>query len=214
MEKRPILPEQRNYEQAISQALKIACDELANADIPEVCRKSGAHFQQAQKTMAIDFLKHPYLVTLPSVDVSIADSTEKVNPREKLLVLHYLINAKGTSLKNRTVTIKEIPDGMNYYPTFVKRALKPIMDTFGNVPATIFPVASKLGGIKAEFGDAAMTIKVFPNVPVTFVVWQGDEEFPPWANILFDASVTDYLPAEDIIVLSEITAWRLVRLAK
>jgi hypothetical protein len=60
----------------------------------------------------------------------------------------------------------------------------------------------------------AATIKAFPRVPLTVVLWKGDEEFPAAASILFDSSITDYLPVEDIIELSETTVWRLVRLSK
>jgi len=48
-------------------------------------------------------------------------------------------------------------------------------------------------------------------VPLTFVLWRCDEEFPASASILFDSSITDYLPVEDIIVMSEIVAWKLVK---
>ena len=48
-------------------------------------------------------------------------------------------------------------------------------------------------------------------VPVTFVLWKGDEELPPEGNILFDSTISEYLSVEDINVLCEIIAWRLVR---
>jgi len=47
---------------------------------------------------------------------------------------------------------------------------------------------------------------------VTLVIWKGDAEFPPNAGILFDSTVHEYLPAEDIIVLSQTIAWKLVKI--
>ena len=71
--------------------------------------------------------------------------------------------------------------------------------------------AEKLGGRRVDYGDIAVTIDAFPRVPVTMVLWRGDAEFPPEGNILFDSTITDYLSAEDINVLCETIAWRLVR---
>jgi hypothetical protein len=74
--------------------------------------------------------------------------------------------------------------------------------------------SQRLGGYKADYGDTAITINAFSRVPITIVVWQGDDEFPSRGNVLFDANITDYLPTEDITVLSEIIAWRLIRYSR
>jgi len=63
-------------------------------------------------------------------------------------------------------------------------------------------------------GDAGMTFCALPHVPVQLVLWQGDEELPPESTILFDATISQYLPAEDIAVLSGMLVYRLMRLAK
>jgi hypothetical protein len=46
---------------------------------------------------------------------------------------------------------------------------------------------------------------------VGLVLWKGDEDFPPEGNILFDASVASYLPVEDIVILTEMVVWKLVK---
>jgi hypothetical protein len=71
-----------------------------------------------------------------------------------------------------------------------------------------------MGGQKVEYGDTAITINAFPRVPLTIVLWQGDKEFPADGNIMFDSTITDYLPTEDITILCEVIAWKLVRLSK
>jgi hypothetical protein len=63
-------------------------------------------------------------------------------------------------------------------------------------------------------GDVGMTFRVLPQIPVQLVLWQGDEELPPESTILFDATITQYLPAEDVAVLSGMFIYRLIRLAK
>ena len=104
-----------------------------------------------------------------------------------------------------------MPEGTVYAPTFSKRAIKPILDTFGKEPQRLIEAAEKLGGHKADYGDVAVTINAFSRVPITLVLWRSDEEFAPAGNVLFDSTISDYLPTEDIIVLSETVAWKLVR---
>ena len=56
-----------------------------------------------------------------------------------------------------------------------------------------------------------MTINAFDQVPITLVLWKGDEEVAPNGNILFDANISDYLSTEDVTVLSETIVWKLVK---
>jgi hypothetical protein len=51
-------------------------------------------------------------------------------------------------------------------------------------------------------------------IPVVLVLWQGDEEFPPDGNILFDRSISKILPAEDIAWLAGMVVYPLAGIAK
>jgi len=46
------------------------------------------------------------------------------------------------------------------------------------------------------------------------VLWRGDDELAPEGSILFDSTIPDYLSTEDITVLCETIAWRLVSFLK
>ncbi|MBA7672825.1 hypothetical protein ES703_81012 [subsurface metagenome] len=131
--------------------------------------------------------------------------------RDKILILHYLTQAKGTPLANKMIAYQELPGGNHYLPTFSKRAIKPLVGRFGQEPHRLVSAAEKLSGYRVDYGDAAVTINAFSRIPVTLVLWRGDEEFPPQGNIVFDASIYDYLSTEDINVLCEIITWRLVK---
>ena len=72
----------------------------------------------------------------------------------------------------------------------------------------------ELGGRKADYGDVAVTINTFRQTPITLVLWKGDKEFAPEGNVLFDSTISDYLPVEDIIVLSETTVRILIKRLK
>jgi hypothetical protein len=208
------LPEQKNYEYGYKLAYELASEKLAKVDtVEQQCLNSGASYQviDSQKLIIVEYLNRSYQVALPDIEISLVDSEEEVPLRNKVLILHYLTQAKGTPLANEVIAYKELPEGSNYFPTFYKRAIKPLVDHFGRQPQRLIAAAKELGGYRVDYGDAAVTINAFKQVPVTLVLWQGDEEFPPGGNILFDATVSDYLSPEDINVLCEIIAWSLVK---
>jgi len=215
--KRLTLSEQKNYQLANELAYKLACEQLAKIDdIKQQCHRSGAQYQvtDSKKIIIISYLNQLYLISLPRIEISLADSAEKVSIRDKVLILHYFISAKGNPPANKLITFRELPEGSVYFPTFSKRTVKPLLDHFGQEPCRLITAAEKLGGYKADYGDAAVTVNAFSRVPITIILWQGDEEFAPQGNVVFDASISDYLPTEDITVLCEIISWRLVRLLK
>ena len=219
MEDRHIsLPEQKNYERALAQAQQLALEKLAAiADIQEQCRKSGAQYQLAgsKKTAIIRYLNQPFTISIPEGEIAPADDTsEQLTPRDRLIILHYFLTAKGTPPSGKLVTFRELPEGGVYQPTFAKRTIQPLLANFGKEPHNLLLFSQLMGGYKADYGDTAITINAFARVQVTFVVWQGDEEFASQGNVLFDANITDYLPTEDITVLCEIITWKLVRSLK
>jgi len=207
-------PARRGFDEAYRQAYQTASQKLKdNADLHALCRRSGSTMEtEAGHTVVrLDYLGQPCLVTLPDVEV-MATSGNPLTQRDKLIILHYLNTADGSPLTNRHITFKELPEGAVYYPTYVKRTIKPLLDKFADRPESLIAAAESIGGVKAETGDFSFHLKALPHVPLTFTLWLGDEELPPEGNILFDSSITDYLPTEDITVLCEILAWKLVKL--
>jgi len=208
------IPEPKGYDQAYELAYKLACEKLARIDdIEQQCRKSDTQYQliDTKKAIIIQYLNQPYLITLPDVEISLADSTEEVPIREKILILHYFTSAKGTPATDKLITFRELPEGKVYSPTFSKRTIKPLLDNFSKESHRLVEISEKLGGRKTDYGDTAVTINAFARVPVTIVLWRGDDELAPQGNIVFDANISDYLSTEDITVLCETITWRLIR---
>jgi hypothetical protein len=211
------VPNEKNHEYGYKFAYEIASQKLAKmGDIEQICRNSGASYKTiaSHPLITLDYLNQSYQISLPEVDISLAGSDEEVPLKDKILLLHYLTQARGTPLANKPIAYKELPEGTGYFRTFHKRAIKPLVDHFGHQPAKLVKAAKRLGGQKTDYGDVAVTINAFKRVPITLVLWRGDEEFPPDGSILFDATVSDYLSIEDINVLCERIAWKLVKLSK
>lgn len=210
------LPEQKDYEYGYKLAYELARQQLASlSDIEQQCRQSGARYQVtgSKSLIIIEYLRRSYQITLPGREISLVANGEEVPIKDKILILHYLTQARGTSLAKELVSYKQLP-GASYFPTFYKRAIKPLVEHFGQQPQRLVEVAGELGGHEVDYGDVAVTLNAFKKVPLTLVLWRGDDEFPPGGSILFDATVSDYLSTEDINVLCEQVAWRLVKLLK
>lgn len=196
-------------------AFQLAVERLAEIkDIEQQCRRCGVRYLKPEKTISLDYLNRTYLITYPEASVARRDSQEDVSLVDKILLLHYVTQAKGTPLSGQLISFKELPDAPGYFPTFYKRAINPLVTYFGNEPERLLEMAEAVGGRKADYGDVSATITALNMVPLTLALWKGDAEFSPEGTIMFDRSITDYLPTEDIIILCERTSWRLVKLFK
>ena len=72
----------------------------------------------------------------------------------------------------------------------------------------------KLGGKKMEMGDSSITFHPFPKIPITLILWKGDEEFSPQGTILFDSSIKNFLGGEDIAFLTDTTVYKLMAISR
>ena len=208
---------QTSHEHGYGLAYRLAQEQLAKiSDIDQLCLRTGARSRtvDSQKAIILEYLNESYQILLPDIKISPVGSEREVPLRDRILIVHYLTQAKGTPLTHKPIAYKELSEGVIYFPTFYLRAIKPLVNNFGNQPRRLLDVSRKLGGTKAEYGDISVTINAFSRVPITLILWQGDDELPPEGNILFDSTISDYLATEDIHVLCEIIVWKLVKLLK
>ena len=198
------------------EAFRLACQELANVNLHRICSLSGATVvedKQGNPAISVSFINQEYLIQFePEVDVILQSNGNPVPIPEKIIILHYLLTARGESLKRNLITFRQIPEGPFSYSAFLKRALEPLIQTFGSEPQRLLDCGFKLGGIQAELGDVSVTFNALPRVPVTIVVWGGDDELPPEGSILFDESIVSYLPSEDIAVMCGMMVYELIQI--
>ena len=112
------------------------------------------------------------------------------------------------------VSYREIPGASFYFSAFVKRAIDPLKNVFGQDPQGLTNAAKELNGNPIEPGDAGFEFALLPKVSLQLVLYVGDDEFPAEANILFDRSVGEILSSEDIAWLAGMLVYRLIGLSK
>lgn len=194
-------------------AFELASKRLAMMDPNEICKKTGAIPIDNQRVM-INYLNHHILIDILNSQISSKDEEEEEIPfKDKILILHYLTQAKGTPFTNRLITYAQIQGGRFYCPVFQKRTIEPILRCFGKEPEKLLEISKIFNALKAPYGDVSIELNPFPMVRFFILLWRGDDEISPNGNILFDKNITDYLSAEDIAVLSETIIWKLINMA-
>lgn len=190
-------------------AFSLAREKLLRSDVRERCAKSGAVYTPAEDRIALRFMDHACRIHLPQVIFDPLEDGMELGLVEQILLLHYLNTASGAPLSNEMITFGQIPDGTFYVPAFRRRSVDWLVGVFGKNPEALLEAAQRIGGHLADYGDVAVTIRVFPSVPVTFVLWRGDDEFSPSGSVLFDSTISQYLPTEDVAVLAGMLVGKL-----
>ncbi|MGC7870517.1 DUF3786 domain-containing protein [Desulfosporosinus sp. SYSU MS00001] len=161
-------------------------------------------------TLSIDFLGGQYILDYPGGIFKTVNSFDKeLSIPTQILILHYLANIAEVEETGKLISFKELPGGSIYIQPFTHRAIDPLIRFFGEKPDKLEEVVSHLGGSANSLGDVGVTIRAFPRVPVTLILWRGDDEFPASGNILFDSSASLMLPTEDYAVLASAIVFRL-----
>lgn len=188
--------------------LETARKQFAAADPQVMSEKSGVPYDPKEKSFALPFINEMCKITYPEGEIQ-GPAGQEVNIIFQILYLHYLTHASGLALQEEWISFKELPGGQIYITPFQNRAIKPFTKVFGRATEEFCRAAEALGGTKATFGDLSYRLPVFPRVPFMFVLWQGDDEFPPSGTILFDATAGSYLPTEDYAMLAGLLVGKL-----
>lgn len=193
-------------------ALAVARERLAAGDPFLLSARARVPYDEARRSLVVDFLGTRHTVTFPGGEVR-DTSAEAVPLVRQVLILHYLTGASGLPVQNRWIAFRELPDGAIYVGPFNARAVQPLVRYFGSAPEKLIPAAEALGGAPVPMGDAGVVVPAFPLVPLALVLWRGDEEFPATGNILFDGSAPSHMPAEDYVVLASLAVAELKKRA-
>jgi len=117
---------------------------------------------------------------------------------EQLVILAYLVNANETKLAGKLVGPDALDAGKFFFRGPHTLPTKKLKNAFGHDPSLIHKSLDHITGKQCQYGDASIEITTLPKLPLVFVIWAGDDEFPPRASILFDKSAAEQLPLDAI----------------
>lgn len=192
-------------------AYEVALERFRACSLEDMARCSGYSIEE--NALCIDFLGQHFKVDYPSGNFGTVQASELELPiATQILILHYVANLAEPLEVGTLISYKELPGGAIYIKPFTGRAIDPLVRIFGSNPDRLLEIATSLGGQSNGLGDVGVTLRAFPRIPVTLVLWRADEEFPASGNILFDASAPAILPTEDYAVLASAVVFGLKRI--
>ena len=119
-------------------------------------------------------------------------------------MLRYLLESRELPWLGGWKTFREMPWGEMYIKPFTGRALTRAAFTFGTRLDAFRTACEKMGAAKVDHGDAGYQFDFIGNYKVQMLVWEGDDEFPPNAQILYSDNFAEGFTAEDRVVAADI----------
>jgi hypothetical protein len=162
----------------------------------------------ARQEFSVKFLADEYSVDRKTKKVFSLACNVPAKDFTAILILHYLAQReKGLpQVVGQWVSFKELSAVEGYESAFRTRSIEPIVRKYGRQPEGLLEAGQRFNARKGAQGDVGIIIEVCPGVPVMVLLWRGDDEFGPEANILFDRSITGIFCTEDIVVVAGVVA--------
>ena len=151
------------------------------------------------KAFTVKLLNTAYTISWP--EYSIAPTT--VLPVQTFL-LRRLLEGSTKAWLGTWKTFREMPWGEMYNTPYTGRVLTRAAFTFGFKLAKFAAACEKMGGRKLTHGDEGYEFDFFGPFKMQILMWAGDDEFPPNAQVLYTENFADCFAAEDRVVAGDI----------
>jgi Domain of unknown function (DUF3786) len=186
---------------------------LESADAAQVASYAGAFWfpgDAGSGRMVVPVLSGEVEVRFP--EISVEAPPELGSFVLKLLTLLYLSKTDGTRPSGNWIAYRELPKGRFYEPVVKRIVEDPVARVFGTADPRVFQEAClSIGGKPEEFGDVGFSFALFPRVTLCFILWLGDSEFEPRAQVLFDTACPHHLNAFDLRMGAQEVSGRLTK---
>jgi hypothetical protein len=132
------------------------------------------------------------------------------DPLLELVTLVYLNQVNAVLPMDRDIVgVQDLKESHFFVGPHELRTTK-VLDRYGQDPGGFRRAVASLEGRLVDMADAAGRLLPFPRIPLYFLMWFEDEEFPARLKVLFDRSIEQFLPADAIWALVNRVARALV----
>jgi hypothetical protein len=190
-------------------------EELARLNPETVCGRTMADYHVKRRGYTLPVLNQEHLI-LPyqrKITRLIGDGTpEEVDLNDEfiLMVLYYLSKAIDIPLARRWISEKDLPGGETFFRGPHALSVDIVEEKYGDDPEGFIEAGKALGGTPVRFGDKSIAVDVLPRIPIIYILWAGDEEFPTRAGVLFDATIGSHFTLDIIWIMVNEVSRRLV----
>ena len=119
-------------------------------------------------------------------------------------LLRYLLESRTVAWGGQWKTFREMPWGEMYIKPYTGRVLTRAAFTFGTRIGAFRAACEKMGAEPVPHGDAGFRFDFVGGYRMQILVWEGDDEFPPNAQVLYSDNFAEGFAAEDRVVVGDI----------
>ena len=177
-------------------------ERFRNLDAAEAAARTGAKWDGEE--FYVNLLGRDYALRHPEYAIRATDGGVLPVLPVQTFLLRYLLESKAVEWAGEWKTFREMPWGEMYIKPYTGRVLTRAAFTFGTRVAAFRAAAEKMGAQPVAYGDAGFEFELVGGYKMRILVWEGDEEFPPNAQVLYSDNFASGFAAEDRVVAGDI----------
>jgi len=177
-------------------------DLFRKLDPVEAAARTGAKWDGREFTLKL--LGREYAISHPDYAIRALDAGGLPPLPVQTFLLRYLLESKEVAWKGEWKTFREMPWGEMYIKPYTGRVLTRAAFTFGFRTAAMKAACEKMGAEAVKHGDAGYRFDLIGGYQMQILVWEGDDEFPPNAQVLYSDNFAEGFAAEDRVVAGDI----------
>lgn len=156
------------------------------------------------KEFYVNLLSREYAIAYPEYSIRTTDGGKIPPLPTQTFLLRYLLEGKKVMSTGKWLTFREMPWGELYIKPYTGRVLTRAAFTFGTRVEAFKKAAEAMGAEPVKHGDAGYQFPLIGDYSMQILVWAGDEEFPPNAQVLYSDNFAEGFAAEDRVVAGDI----------
>ena len=165
-------------------------------------RLSGVAWDGKEFTLTL--LGRNFAIAHPDYAIRALDGGALPPLPTQTFLLRYLLESRDVAWKGEWKTFREMPWGEMYITPYTGRVLTRAAFTLGTRIGKFRTAAEKMGAEPVPHGDAGFRFTLVGGYEMQILVWEGDEEFPPSAQVLYSDNFAEGFAAEDRVVAGDI----------
>ena len=171
---------------------------------PETAAERLSDVKWDGKEFRVRLMGRDYAIAHPDYALRVLDGGALPPLPVQTFLLRYLMESRDVAWKGEWKTFREMPWGELYIKPYTGRVLTRAAFTFGTRVEAFRAACEKMGAVKLPHGDAGYQFDFIGGYRIQILVWAGDEEFPPNAQVIYSDNFAEGFHAEDRVVAGDI----------
>ena len=188
-------------------------EKYRSLDPVEAAQRLNILYDAEDQEFRLRFMGHEYAVACPVFAVRPLDLPEgepdlfRSSIPAQMFLLRYLLEGQYVQGSGKFMTFREVPTyGELYIQPFTGRCLKRLTYGFGYKLNAFAEAMERIPGVKKlSMGDVSYEFELINGYHMQFIFWEGDDEFPPSAQILYSDNFQFGFRAEDMVVAGDLS---------